>query len=106
MRSHQDNAVGRYVTAFGLSVAITSVVNGALLVLEETSEAAYVWMTAATGDHWITQGLIIVGLFVVLGIGLAFAGRGRKPAIGGGTLAAIVVFGTAAGALIITGFYL
>lgn len=98
-------ALGRYAASFGLSLGITSLFNAILVILKETNETTLLaWMKAATGHHWITQGLLDLALFVVLGF--ALAGLGGKLGARPGIVLATVMGGTVLGTLIIAGFFL
>jgi hypothetical protein len=56
------------IEAFGYSLAITSVLSVILVIIKEKNEAVMAIMKAVTPHHWITHGVIVVGLFVVLGL--------------------------------------
>lgn len=97
-------SLGKYAASFGLSVGLTSLFNAVLVILKETNETTLLaWMKAATGHHWITQGLLDLALFVVLGF--ALAGIGAKLGTRPGVVLATVVGGMVLGAMIIAGFY-
>ena len=97
--------IGRYAASFGISLALTSLFNAALVVVKELNEATVLEaMKRATGHHWITHGVLDIVLFLVLGFALAgWAGRfaNRQQAV----LAAIGA-GVLLGALTIAAFYL
>lgn len=55
--ANAERDIGRYATAFGVSLGLTSLFNALLVLVKETNqETVLAWMTAATGHHWVTQG--------------------------------------------------
>ena len=98
-------ALGKYTVSFGLSLALTSLFNAALVVVKEVNEHTVLeWMKSATGHHWITQGVLDLALFVVLGF--ALAGLTERLRDRPGALLGIIAVGMLLGALLIAGFYL
>jgi hypothetical protein len=96
-------ALSRYTVSFGISLAVTSVVNALLVVAKETHDTTVMaWMNDATGHNWATQSLLSLIPFFVLGLMLARC-RGLKMAAA--SLVKIIVAGVAIGGLIILGFY-
>ena len=73
-----NSNISKYTVAYGLSLAIVSVVNSLLVLLKEMSEGVHAWMAKLTGHHWVTHSIFIVLLFVLLGwlFGRADEGRG------------------------------
>ncbi len=102
-----DGTDGRYSRAFGLSFALTSLLSALLVVVKETNkDTVFAWMAAATGHHWVTHGVLVVALFVVLGLALASARGGAGPRLGEGGMIGAVVGSTVASGLIVAGFFL
>jgi hypothetical protein len=67
----QTEEISAYTASFGLSLGLTSVFNGLLVVVKETNDTTVLaWMKVA-GNHWVTQGALDVVVFVVLGLLLA-----------------------------------
>lgn len=95
----------RHSMAFGLSLAITSLLTALLVVAKESHGPLMAWMKALTGHHWITHGLATLGLFVILGWVLAQAASVRAGRPGPGALATIIATCIIAGGLIIAGFF-
>src|SRR6185436_9949108 len=92
---------GRYISAFGWSAALVSVLSALLVVLKEKNEGVLTWMKAATGHHWITHGVIVVAAFAVIGFALSMLSRPTPlNRIVAAILAATVVSG-----LILVGFF-
>ena len=91
--------------AFGLALALASVVNGLLVVVKESSPAVQAGMQKLTGHHWITHSAIILGLFLITGALLTRVRGGRGPALSFGQFLGTLVAGVVTGGLIILGFY-
>jgi hypothetical protein len=58
---------------FGLSAAIVSILNTLLVIFKELTPPFKKAMADAMGHHWTTHGVIVIGLFLVLGFVLAGA---------------------------------
>src|SRR5580698_6153868 len=100
----RPDSLSRNTVAFGISLAVTSVVNALLVVAKETHQATVMaWMKKATGHHWATHSLLSLILFFALGLFLA---RGQGLKITAARLVKIIAAGVAIGGLIILGFYL
>lgn len=93
-----------YITGFGLSYAITSVLSALLVLLKETVPAVHDALTALTGHHWVSHGLLDVVLFVGLGFVLARMSDGWR--MTDERLSVIIVSATIASGLIIAGFFI
>ena len=102
----ENSSLSKHTAAFGLSLAVTSVVNALLVIAKEKSPAVQAGMKRLTGHHWITHSAGIIVLFFLTGWLLTKinGGRGISPAFP--SLLRAVVGGVALGALIIIGFYL
>ncbi len=97
------DTAGSTVTAFGISYAITSIFSALLMVLKESSVAVHDFLTAITGHHWVSHGLLNIIVFVVLGIMLSRSGRAQMSA---GSLVSMIVGSTIVSGAIIGGFFL
>ena len=95
----------KYIASFGLSLAVTNLFNGALVILKETNAGVMGWMKAATGHHWITHGIVLLVLFLALGLLLARSKPSRRADELTG-IAAAVVLSTLISGLAIAAFYL
>jgi uncharacterized transporter YbjL len=87
---------------FGASYAITSILSALLVVLKESSEGVHDALTAVTGHHWVTHGLLDVIVFLVLGFILAR----RSLRMTSETLLATIVGSTVLSGLIIAGYFI
>jgi len=63
----ENSPMDRYTAGFGISLALTSVLNAVILVIKEENDAVMKAMKAALGHHWTTHGVIAIVVFVVLG---------------------------------------
>jgi hypothetical protein len=99
-----NSKTDRYTAGFGLSLAVTSLLNAVLLLVKETNEALMNAMKAALGHHWTTHGAIVLVLFVVLGFVFSTTKLGEKwdP----GKMAWLIVFAAVIGSVAIAGFFL
>jgi hypothetical protein len=101
----ETNSMGKYTISLGLSLAITSVLTALLVVMKEISQnTVLVWMKRITGHHWVTHGLFILILFVVIGWLLAKANGGQVVKMTANRLIIMFVTGVVLGGLIIAGF--
>lgn len=96
--------VGVSVTGFGVSYAITSVLSALLVVLKERSEAVHDGLTAITGHHWVTHGLLNIIVFLVLGLALNRIGGGMR--MTASALIATIVGATVLSGLMIVGYFI
>lgn len=99
-------ALGKYTESFGLSLAITNVISALLVVAKENSEALMAWMNALTGHHWVTHGVLVLGLFLMLGLLLPRLPRGGWTRPGSDAIAIAIAVSVVASGLIIAGFFL
>ena len=102
----ENTNASKYINSFGLSLAFASVVNGLLVIAKEKIPAVMSGMKAATGHHWITHSVVIVGLFVVCGWLLTLSNGGQGVKMSSSRLVGTLISGVVAGGLIIAGFYL
>ena len=102
----ENTGVSKYTISFGLAVAVASLANGLLVVAKEKIPAVLAGMQKLTGHHWVSHGVIILGLFAVLGWLFAQANGGEGIKLTANRLIVALVAGVATGGLIIAGFYL
>jgi hypothetical protein len=101
-----NSNISKYTVAYGLSLAIVSVVNSLLVLLKEMSEGVHAWMARLTGHHWVTHSIFIVLLFVLLGWLFGRINEGRGIQLPVNRLIAAILGGVVLGGLIIAGFNL
>ncbi len=102
----ENHGVSKYTIAFGLSLALCSVINALLVVAKEKNQAVLAGMQKITGNQWVTHSAIVVILFFVFGWLFAQANRGQGFILAASRLIGIIVAGVVGGGIIITGFYL
>ena len=93
------------VEAFGYSLALTSLLSSVLVIVKEGNEPLKLMMKAATGHHWITHGLIVLTLFIVLGFFLASVIPRNSGIETYDRVATAVITATFLGGSLIAGFY-
>ncbi|MBF0508995.1 MAG: hypothetical protein HQK57_08730 [Deltaproteobacteria bacterium] len=102
----KHNELEKYTISFGLSLAITSLFSALLVILKELCEhSVLVWMSKATGHHWMTHGIIDVAVFLALGWFLGTLNGGRGVSISAKKFIKTVVGAVVISGLIIVVFY-
>jgi uncharacterized membrane protein SirB2 len=94
----------RYTAGFGLSLAVTSLLNAAILIIKETNASVMDAMKAAAGHHWTTHGMIVVILFVLLGF--VFSSMKIETKWDSQRILRYIVWATIISGVIIAGFFL
>ena len=102
----ENTGVSKYTISFGLALALASVVNGLLVVAKEKIPSVLAGMQNLTGHHWVSHGVVILGLFAFFGWLFAQANGGQGIKMTVNRLIGTLVAGAATGGLIIVGFYL
>ena len=98
--------VSKYTVSFGLSAALSSVINALLVVAKEKNQAVLAGMQKITGHQWVTHSAIILILFGFFGWLFAKANGGQGLKMTVNRLIGTIMAGVVAGGLIIIGFYL
>ena len=98
----ENQPLDKLSVGFGVSFLITSIFNGLLVVAKETYAPLINWMKSLSGHHWITHGIFVIVLFIILGYTLSMTDLGKK--IDANKISGIVIAGTVLGGLIIAGF--
>ena len=62
-----QNHIDRETAGFGVAAAAAIVFSTLLAVAKEFSPALKAAMKAASGHHWITHGVVVLALFLILG---------------------------------------
>jgi hypothetical protein len=102
----ENNTVSKYTISFGLSLALSSVVNALLVIAKEKSTAVQAEMQRITGSHWITHVAIVLIFFVSFGWLFASTKSGQGIEIPINRLIKTIIVGVFTAGLIIVGFYL
>jgi hypothetical protein len=106
MNMEDNSTVSKYTTAFGLSLALSSVVNALLVVVKEKSPNVQAGMQRLTGSHWITHVAIVLIFFVSVGLLSANVKGGQGIAMQVNRLIKTIISGVVAAGIVIVGFYL
>jgi hypothetical protein len=94
MNPRQD---GDAAVAWGASLTLALLANGALVIAKEQSGAFRAGMAAMTGHHWTTHGVAVLVLFLAVGaLFQALARRGAAP----GWMERLACAGCQAGAVV------
>lgn len=96
--------ISKYVSGFGLSFLVTSIASALLVIIKEENEAVMAWMKAFSGHHWMTQGILIISLFTILGF--VFSRIPLEKNNIEEKLTIMILSGVLVGAFLITGFFL
>jgi hypothetical protein len=101
------NDIGKYTVSFGLSLAVTNVLNGLLVILKESNEdTVLALMKRLTVHHWVTHAIFLGIVFVVLGWAFSRANGGRGLQMAVPRLIGLLVGSVVLGGALIAGFYL
>jgi hypothetical protein len=102
----ENTCLSKYTVSFGLSLALTSVINALLVVAKEKIPPVMVALQKLTGHHWVSHSAIILILFGFFGWLFTTANGGQGLKITVNRLIATIMAGVVAAGLIIIGFYL
>ncbi len=104
MEKQSENiSLDKLSVGFGVSFFVASIFNALLIVTKEKFAPLKDWMKSFSGHHWMTHGILVIVLFVVLGYILSKAGLEKK--MDADRILGLVIAGTVLGGLIIVGFY-
>lgn len=62
-----ESTLDRVSSAFATSAAVTILFNAVLTIVKDSSEPLAAFMAKLTGHHWITHGVIVLAVFLILG---------------------------------------
>jgi hypothetical protein len=101
----KGSAEHKYTASFAVALAVTSLLSALLVVLkEQNEETVMAWMKAATGHHWVSHGVLVLIIFLLLGWALARSGAVTR--LSGNLLSAIITASVLLSSLIIAGFFI
>lgn len=101
-----NQVTGKYASGFGLSLMIMLILNGVLVIIKESSPALMKWMAGLTGHHWITHGIFVIVLFLVLGLIFSALQPAEKPWLDAKKIVSGTIVSAIIGYVLIAGFYL
>ncbi len=99
----EHQTLDKLSVGFGISFLIASIFNGLLLIAKESYAPLKGWMKSLSGHHWITHGIFVIVVFIVLGY--VFSGRDMYMKVDADKTSGLVIVGTVLGGLIIVGFF-
>jgi hypothetical protein len=99
-----NSSLDKTTIGFGLSAAVMSILNAALVIFKEMTPPLKKAMADTMGHHWTTHGVVALGLFLVLGFVLA--GAVRPESWGADKLGKTILWSVLLGAVALAVFYL
>jgi hypothetical protein len=100
----ENSPMDKYAAGFGMSVAVTSVLNAIILLIKEKNDAVMGAMKAALGHHWTTHGAIVIIVFLVLGF--IFSAMKLETKFDSHRMLKYIIWGVIIGGVITAGFFL
>jgi hypothetical protein len=100
----EKSRVDKYAAGFGMSLAVTCVLNAMILVIKEKNDAVMGAMKAAMGHHWTMHGVIVIVCFLVLGF--IFSAMRLETKFDSHRTLKYIIWGVIIGGLITAGFFL
>ncbi len=67
MGKDTNQNVDSVTAGFVISASVAIIFNTLLVWAKESIPSLMAWMKSLTTHHWITQGLLVVGVFLILG---------------------------------------
>lgn len=99
----KTNELSVNTTGFGIAAIVAIIFNTLLMWAKETSPTLLATMKSTLGHHWITHGVSVVLVFIVLG--LIFSKTNFFATIQGKTLAIIIASAVVLGGLGLVGWF-
>ena len=100
----ENNILNAKTAGFGLSVAVSAILNTLLTFAKEHSKSLHDFMAKLLGHHWITHGVFIVLVFFILGFVFSHLSFAQK--MEGKTLSEILVWSVILSGLGLFGWFL
>ncbi|MHB8111737.1 MAG: hypothetical protein ACYDHW_17080 [Syntrophorhabdaceae bacterium] len=97
-----NTTLDRTTIGFGLSAAVANILNILLVIFKELTPSLRQAMAAATGHHWITHGVIVVGLFIIFGF--VFSGIIKSKSWGANKLSRMILWSVIVGGSLLGAF--
>lgn len=98
----ETNSLSKSTVGFGLAFAIVSIFNGLLVIFKETNPSIMALMASLTGNHWVTQGVFNIILFLIFGF--IFTKLNLQKRLSAKNMIDITIVATVVGVILIAGF--
>jgi len=92
--------------SYGVALGIACFLSALLVVAKELSTGIFNIMKTLTVHHWVTHGVFIMAIFLILGFVLSKRHNGRGIAVRDSAVLKIIVAGVTLGTAIIVLFYM
>lgn len=102
MEKDTNQNIDNTTIAFCISASVAIIFNTILVWLKQSNPSLMAWMNSLTTNHWITHGLFVIAVFLILGALLSK----RKIKVLSSTLILILILSSTFGGLGIIFFYL
>ena len=103
----ENNEIGKYTRAFGLSFCVTSILSALLVILKESYKSPILdAMKSLTGHHWVTHGVLDIIVFLIIGWVLSKQNQGQGVDISTNNLLVFIVVAIVANCVLTSGFYI
>jgi len=96
--------MNRIIQSAVWSFFVVCILNGILVIVKESYGPLKTSMAELTGHHWVTHGVIIIALQLLLTF--ALAGRFKHAELNDEFLSKMLTSGVVLGVVLITGFYI
>lgn len=96
MEPTQSTEMSAATAGFTLAAAVAIILNTVLMITKEEYHPLKDYMKSLTGHHWITHGLVVIAVFLVLGFlfsKMASVQRMRTSTLTTFLVATVVIFG-------------
>jgi len=100
----ENSPMDKYAAGFGMSLAVTSVLNAIILVIKEKNESVMSALKAALGHHWTTHGVIVIIVFLLLGF--IFSAMKLETRFDSHRMLKYIVWGVVISSVITAGFFI
>ena len=100
----ENSPVDKYAAGFGMSLAVTCVLNAIILIIKEKNDAVMSTMKAALGHHWTTHGVVVIIVFFILGF--IFSAMRLETKFDSHKILKYIIWGVIIGGAITAGFFL
>ena len=100
----ENTVMDKYTAGFGLSLVVVSFLNAIILIVKEENTAVMSALKAALGHHWITHGLIVIVVFIILGF--VFSNVKLESKLNSSKLQKYIIWSVIISGVVIAGYFL